>query len=59
MSQIQLVIPEEMTGKRLDKVLSEMLEDFSRSYLQILIDEKRISVNGKPAKASLKSGPTS
>ncbi len=54
MSQIQLVIPEEMTGKRLDKVLSEMLEDFSRSYLQILIDEKRISVNGKPAKASLK-----
>lgn len=54
MNTIQLVISDEMTGKRLDKVLSEQLEDFSRNYLQMLIDEKFILVNGKAAKASLK-----
>ena len=54
MNPIQLVITEEMASKRLDKVLSEALEDFSRNYLQILIDEKLITVNGKAAKASFK-----
>ena len=54
MNPIQLVITEEMASKRLDKVLSEALEDFSRNYLQILIDEKLITVNGKVAKASFK-----
>ncbi len=54
MNPIQLVITEEMASKRLDKVLSEALKDFSRNYLQILIDEKLITVNGKVAKASFK-----
>ena len=54
MSKIELVVSEEMTGKRLDKMLSDELEDFSRNYLQQLMDEKRVSVNGKAAKASTK-----
>lgn len=54
MNPIQLVITEEMAAKRLDKVLSEELEDLSRNYLQTLMDEKRITVNGKAAKASTK-----
>lgn len=54
MNPIQLVISEEMASKRLDKVLSEALEEMSRNYLQILIEEKRVNVNGKPAKASFK-----
>ncbi|MBP3399953.1 MAG: RluA family pseudouridine synthase [Erysipelotrichaceae bacterium] len=54
MNPIQLVITEEMAAKRLDKVLCEALEDLSRNYLQTLMDEKRITVNGKAAKASTK-----
>ena len=46
-------------GQRLDKVLAEGLAEFSRSYLQQLIDEGAVSVNGsiasKPS-ARLKAG---
>ena len=48
-------IVEELEGTvRLDKYLAETQEDLSRSYIQQLIDEKRILVNGKAAKSSLK-----
>jgi len=40
---------------RLDKVLADLVPEFSRSYLQQLIDSGNVSVNGKAAgKASLK-----
>ena len=34
-------------GERLDKVLSEIYPDFSRSFFQKLIKNKQIQVNGK------------
>ena len=39
-------------GERLDKVLSEIYPDFSRSFFQKLIKDKQIQVNGAVQKAS-------
>lgn len=39
-------------GERLDKVLSEIYPDFSRSFFQKLIKNKQIQVNGAVQKAS-------
>ena len=39
---------------RIDKFLSEKLPDLSRSYLQKLIKEKEVLVNGQPVKANYK-----
>lgn len=44
---IELTITEEMNGTRLDLVLSAALEDFSRSFIQKLFEQNRITVNGK------------
>lgn len=38
-------------GERLDRFLAEQMGDKSRSYLQRLIKEQEITVNGKPVKA--------
>ncbi|NLM96039.1 MAG: RluA family pseudouridine synthase [Halanaerobiaceae bacterium] len=45
-----LLINEEEKGKRLDRYLAEKLEELSRSYIQKLIDEGLITVNGKAGK---------
>ena len=42
------------TGERVDKFLAEVMEDYSRSFLQKQFKEGNITVNGKPAKASQK-----
>lgn len=39
---------------RLDVYLAEQLEDCTRSYIKTLIEDKRISVNGKTVKAGYK-----
>lgn len=39
-------------GLRLDRFLSEELEDHSRSFLQKLIKEGLVTVDGKPVKAN-------
>ena len=52
MSKIELVITDEMALMRLDKVLSSEIEDLSRSYLQTLMDEQRVTVNGKVVSAN-------
>ncbi len=39
---------------RLDKILAGRFKDYTRHYLQKLIDEGEVTVNGKKAKASLK-----
>lgn len=41
-------------GERLDKFISEKL-GLSRTHVQVLIDDEKVSVNGKCAKASLKT----
>lgn len=43
---------ENQEGDRIDRYLSEILEDKSRSYIQKLIKEQYILVNQKPVKAS-------
>ena len=41
-------------GTRLDKYLTEQIPDQSRSYIQKLLDDNFITVNGKPAKSNYK-----
>ncbi len=53
MSEIQeLSIAAEEAGERLDRILADNFPEFTRSYLQKLIADGAVSVNGKPAKAS-------
>ena len=47
---------EEFVGERIDKFLSCRLEEVSRSYIQKLIKEGHVSLNGKPVKANYKLG---
>ena len=54
MQEEQFIINEEHNGMRIDLFLSKQLENVSRSYIQKLIKEKEISVNGVPVKANYK-----
>ena len=47
-------INEEQNGLRIDKALSMLIEDKSRTYLLSLINDEKVLMNGKPVKASLK-----
>lgn len=49
-----LTVTEENTGERIDKFLSLQCPDISRSYLQKLVKDKLVSVNGKEVKANYK-----
>lgn len=48
----EFTIDELQAGSRVDKFLSEQLEDLSRSYIQKLIKDGNVNVNGKPVKAN-------
>ncbi|MCR4989914.1 MAG: RluA family pseudouridine synthase [Lachnospiraceae bacterium] len=52
MKQLEFTITEEFENERIDKYLSEFIDSFSRSFLQKLIDQNDISVNGKSVKPS-------
>ena len=54
MEIIDVIVPDEATGLRIDKYLSEALEGRSRSYLQKLLKEERVFVTGKPVKSNYK-----
>ncbi len=43
------VIPAELHGQRLDRALAALVPEFSRSYLQQLVDEGAVRLNGQPA----------
>lgn len=45
--QIELIVAEESGGERIDKFLSEELEEYSRSYIQGLISQGNVTVNDK------------
>lgn len=49
---IEYFTVENEEGERIDKYLAEMLEDKSRSYIQKLMKDKLVHVNGKPVKAN-------
>ncbi|MBB5504010.1 RluA family pseudouridine synthase [Paraburkholderia atlantica] len=46
----RVVVPNELAGERLDKVLAKVFPEFSRSRLQSWIEAQRVRVDGKPAK---------
>jgi len=49
-SCLNLTVPLEYAGLRLDAALAKLLPDYSRSRLADWIKEGAVSVNGKPAK---------
>ena len=54
MSENKIIIKAETGGIRIDKFISDNLEDVSRSYIQKLIDDKMITMNGNFVKAKYK-----
>ncbi len=48
--QHTLIIPDEMTGLRLDQALSKLLPDYSRTQIQEWIRNHEISLDGKSSK---------
>lgn len=48
---VQLTIPDEMGGGRLDQVLAKLLPDYSRTQIQEWIKAAKMTVNNKPCKA--------
>lgn len=56
MREEQFIIREEDDGVRIDLFLTKQLENISRSYIQKLIKEKEISVNGATIKSNYKVG---
>ncbi|MFQ9511135.1 MAG: RluA family pseudouridine synthase [Lachnospiraceae bacterium] len=57
MSNTQIVVRDESEGLRIDKFLSEEMEDLTRSYIQKLLKDGMVLVNGAPVKASYKTMP--
>lgn len=55
MEQLVFNVNEENVGVRLDKYLKDNMEDLSRVYIQELIDEGYVLVNGKENKSSYKT----
>lgn len=47
-------ITEEENGTRIDRILADRLSDFSRSYLKKLLDEGKVTMDGKALKPSAK-----
>ena len=54
MESFKFQVSEEHKGKRIDKYLSSLLEGKSRSYIQGMIDEEKVNVNGKIVKSNYK-----
>lgn len=54
MTEYCLQVEDVYDGLRLDKYLSEAIPELSRSYLQKVVKENGVLVNGKSAKGSLK-----
>ena len=53
----EIEVLESQAGIRIDKFLAEELPELSRSYVQKLIKEEQITVNGKIVKANYKLSP--
>ncbi len=49
MNSIQVQIPQELEGSRLDKALASLLGDYSRTTIQSWIAERRVRIDGEPA----------
>lgn len=52
MRSFSFTVTEDEALERIDKTISDLYEDFSRSYIQKLISDKLVFVNGKNVKGS-------
>ena len=52
MTETTFLVEDEYEGERLDKYLSAVMEDLSRSYIQKLWKQNAVTLNGKEVKAS-------
>ncbi len=52
MTDYSFVCGDDICDQRIDRCIADMYEDFSRSYMQKLIKDGKVSVNGNPVKAS-------
>ncbi len=57
MKQYLLKVEEEYDNERIDRYVCSALADFSRSYIQKLIEDGKVTANGKCIKASYKVKP--
>ncbi len=48
----EFVVTDEYEGLRIDKLISELMDSLSRSYIKKLIDDDKVKCNGKDIKAS-------
>lgn len=48
----EYVVTDEYEGYRIDKLISELVDSISRTYIKRLIDDKKVICNGKAVKAS-------
>ncbi len=54
MEEFRFLITEDMEGERIDKCVSLLADSFSRSFIQKMIKEERIMVNGGTVKGSFR-----
>ena len=54
MEKIDICVPESISGQRIDRFLADILDGQSRSYLQKLVKEGRVLVQGKSVRANYK-----
>ncbi len=54
---LQIIVQTEHAGERLDRFVAATIPDISRSYVQQLISDAHVRVNGKSAKASASVQP--
>ena len=52
MNRLMFTVTEEEGGERLDKYLAGLIPEVSRSFLQKLLKQGQVTVNGKNAKAN-------
>lgn len=51
-NSFDFVVTDEYEGLRIDKLISELIDNLSRTYIKKLIDDKKVFCNGKNVKAS-------
>ncbi len=57
MKEYLLKVEEDLENERIDRYVTRVLADLSRSYIQKLIDDGNITINARPVKASYKVKP--
>ena len=51
-NSFEYIVTDEFEGMRVDKLISELIDSFSRSYIKKLIDDDKVLCNNKKVKAS-------